>query len=261
MKKFELTNKVVRNCRKKLYRIRALKDFGDVRAGELGGYLENESNLSQDGAAWVYDEACVCDNAKVLGNAVVKGNACVCGYAKITDDAYISGNACIADDAGVYDDAYVVGNASVGDNAKIFDKAFICGDAWVTNNATIHGEAKIYDNAKIAGDAIIRDSVEVYGDADVYGNVRILGNAKINGNADIRYNTDYIHISSFVFSDGYTDFMKSRNNTILVNCRWFEGDIEEFEKMLKEFSEKQAKAYMCAIKLAKAVIELYEDKK
>lgn len=30
-----------------IYRIRALKDFGDVKAGDLGGYIEKEENLSQ----------------------------------------------------------------------------------------------------------------------------------------------------------------------------------------------------------------------
>ena len=32
-----------------LYRIRALRDFGDVHAGDVGGYIECERNLSQDG--------------------------------------------------------------------------------------------------------------------------------------------------------------------------------------------------------------------
>ena len=40
MKKFELTNEFITNrFGTKLFRIRALVEFGDVEAGELGGYV------------------------------------------------------------------------------------------------------------------------------------------------------------------------------------------------------------------------------
>ena len=56
MKKFELTNEFITNMfGTKLFRIRALVEFGDVEAGELGGYVEKESNLGHDDNAWVYD--------------------------------------------------------------------------------------------------------------------------------------------------------------------------------------------------------------
>lgn len=54
-----------------LYRIRALIDFDIVKAGELGGYIQSESNLAQQGNAWVSDNAWVYDNAQVFGNARV----------------------------------------------------------------------------------------------------------------------------------------------------------------------------------------------
>ena len=50
---------------KKLYRIQALKDFNGVKAGDTGGYIENESNLSQSDNAWVSG------NTRVYGNAQV----------------------------------------------------------------------------------------------------------------------------------------------------------------------------------------------
>jgi len=40
-----------------LYRIRALKDFGDVKKGDIGGYIQSKSNLSQEGNVWIYDAA------------------------------------------------------------------------------------------------------------------------------------------------------------------------------------------------------------
>ena len=59
----------------KLFRIKALISFGSVDAGDLGGYIHTEDNLSQEGDAWVYGDAKVYGNAKVSGNAEVYGNA------------------------------------------------------------------------------------------------------------------------------------------------------------------------------------------
>ena len=88
MKKFELTSEFITNIfGTKLFRIKALIEFGNVKAGELGGFVEKEENLSQDGNAWVYDSARVYDNARVCGDARVYGNACVCGDACVYGDA------------------------------------------------------------------------------------------------------------------------------------------------------------------------------
>ena len=100
MKKFELTTESITNVAgKKLFRIKALIDFGDVKAGEVGGYVEKEGNVSQDGNAWVYGNARVYGNAwvygdvRVYGNARVYGDARVYGNARISGDAWVSGNA------------------------------------------------------------------------------------------------------------------------------------------------------------------------
>lgn len=62
-----------------LYRIRALKDFGNVKTGDIGGYIEKEENLSQEGTCWVYGNAWVYDNAKVYGDAKIsKSNDILC---------------------------------------------------------------------------------------------------------------------------------------------------------------------------------------
>lgn len=47
--KYELTNTI----KDGLHQIRALKDFNDVRAGDLGGYIEGEYNLSQTGISTI----------------------------------------------------------------------------------------------------------------------------------------------------------------------------------------------------------------
>ena len=117
MKKYELTAEFIEKWGKKLFRIKALISFGSVEVGELGGYVEKEDNLAQDGNAWVYG------NARVCGDAEVYGNARVCG------DAEVYGN------AEVYGDARVCGNARVYGNAEVYGNARVCGDAEVYGNA------------------------------------------------------------------------------------------------------------------------------
>ena len=80
MKKYELTTEYKEIGNIKLFRVKALTSFGNVQAGELGGYIEKEDNLSQDG------------NAKVRGNARVDGNAKVDGDAEVSGNAKVRGN-------------------------------------------------------------------------------------------------------------------------------------------------------------------------
>lgn len=73
--KYELTDETIDVSGTTLHRIKALKDFGNVKKGELGGYVESEYNLSQIGNCWVYGNARVCGDAELCGNAWVYGNA------------------------------------------------------------------------------------------------------------------------------------------------------------------------------------------
>ena len=57
MRKFELTTDTKMFLGRKLFRIKALISFGNVRAGDMGGYIEKEENLSQSGNAWVSGNA------------------------------------------------------------------------------------------------------------------------------------------------------------------------------------------------------------
>ena len=98
MKKFEFTGetKILSNGTI-LHRIKALVEikldyFIVAKAGDLGGWIEKEENLSQVDNAWVYGDAIVRGNARVCGNAEVYGGAEVCGDAKIYGDAEVCGD-------------------------------------------------------------------------------------------------------------------------------------------------------------------------
>lgn len=92
MKKYKLTDETSLCCGKPLHRIVALRDFGRVKKGDKGGWIEKEENLSQDGECWVYGNAQVFDNARVYGNAKVWDNAIVWDNAKVGGDAEIYNN-------------------------------------------------------------------------------------------------------------------------------------------------------------------------
>lgn len=64
-KKYELTAETKTVWGVPLHRIRALRSFGDVHQGDLGGWVEHEGNLSHDGNCWVADNAAVFGNANV----------------------------------------------------------------------------------------------------------------------------------------------------------------------------------------------------
>ena len=83
--KYKLTKKTKEWCGITLYKIQATASFGSVDKGELGGWIEKEANLSQEGNAWVSG------NAWVYGDARVYGNAWVYGDARVSGDAWVSG--------------------------------------------------------------------------------------------------------------------------------------------------------------------------
>ena len=121
----------------KLFRLKALRDFGNVKAGDLGGLVAGEHNLSHEGACWVYGDARVLGRARVGGNAKVSGDALVCGNAKVYDNAWVYGNAEVYDNAWVYGNAEVYGSARVYGNSKVFCSARVFGNARVCGRAKL----------------------------------------------------------------------------------------------------------------------------
>ena len=157
-----------------LYRIKALKDFKNIKAGELGGYVESEKNLSHEGECWIYEYAKVYEDAIVCENAKVFGEAEVFGDAKVYENVEVGG------EAQVYEDARVFGNAKVFRNAEVF------------GNAKILGNARVYGNTKVYGDSRVCGNAEIYGRARVYGNV-VINEGTIIGKVSMPYKDIFQH--------------------------------------------------------------------
>ena len=84
-KKYELVLEASTNyAGHKLFRVRALRSFGNVKEGEVGGYIEKEENLSHSGNSWVAGNAMVLENARVIMDAKVGGNSFISGNTEVS---------------------------------------------------------------------------------------------------------------------------------------------------------------------------------
>lgn len=216
MKKYELTGQTKEIFPKEiiLHRIRALRDipWHGVKTGDLGGWVESEKNLSQEGDCWVGD------NARVYGDSLVAGDALVGGDVLVFEGARISGG------------AQVCWRARVGGNARIQEDAIVEGNSVVSENAIIEG------CAAIAGYSIVK------GDAIVGGNTGLLSNAIIVSSQD------YLIIGPMGSRTDYTTFYRATSG-IWVRCGCFNGEIEKFKNKVRRThgDNEYAKEYMDAI--------------
>ena len=131
MRKYEFTGESKKWRSRTLLHIVALRDFGDVKAGEVGGWIENESNLSHEGDCWVYDNGVVADNGVVSDNGVVCDNGIVCG------NGIVTGKGIVTDTGVVYDHGIVTDNGVVCDNGRVYDNGVVRGNGAVYGNGVV----------------------------------------------------------------------------------------------------------------------------
>ncbi len=142
-----------------LHRIRALRTVRtrmgkEVQAGELGGFVQSEENLSQEGNCWIDGEAVCCEHACVIMDAQMSGHAVAKGRAAITGDACLFGHAWAEEDCRI-------------DSGKITDHAVISGRARIIREKgyapEVVGNGRVYGG--VAGWYRIKDTVrpeEIY---------------------------------------------------------------------------------------------------
>lgn len=222
-KKYKLTDETINLNGATLYRIEALKDFGEIKKGNKGGFIESENNLAHEGNAWVSDNAHVYGDACVFDNARVYNNAFVSGYAQVYGNAFVYGNAWL------YDNTRVCDYAWVADNARVY------GDANVCDDSSVFGSACVYDNARVCGDALVR------------------GYACVCGDAEISNKSDYIVFQNWWSSGRYFTWTRS-NNMWSVGC--FYGTGEELIKKAYKDSELSGREYE---RIVKYVEEIRKD--
>ena len=226
--KYELTNEAIMSPnRHLLYRIRSLVYiYGVVNAGDLGGYVESEKNLTHKGTAWVGGNAWVYGDAKIYDHARITGNAHVWGQAKVFGHTKVWGEACIYGNAKIYDSAAVYANAQIFDNTYVSDTARIYGDT------------------------------SVFGDAHVFGDANINGRANVSGEAWISKSEDYFSVSSIGSRNDCVNFYRTKTG-IGVTCGCFNGTLEEFARRVDEThgDNEHGQIYRMLIEVAKLRIK------
>ena len=188
----------------------------EERMGELGGWLEYEGNLSQEGDCWVKEKGYVMGAARVSGDVEIGNGVEIGDSAKVMDKVVIGrgigigGNAIIRDSAEIRGASRIAvfGNAEVDGESKVLENAKVYGNAKLTFrgkldwqekvkrmytlqysrygdlnlpsiSGEVSGDARVYGNAVVSG--YVRDKGEVFGNAVVWGVVD--QNAKVGGNA------------------------------------------------------------------------------
>ena len=171
--KFELTNETIEFKGRTLHRIRALKNFSNVKKGNLGGWLEKEENLRQEGNCWIYNDAKVYDDARVRGDAtihdyaeiyehasvdsiaMIQNYSKVYGFARVSDRAIVSDNALIHDRAKIWDNTVIRQNAEIFGNASVSDRAIVKGNSKVSQLAIVNGGAILVTNAVVSRSQLV----------------------------------------------------------------------------------------------------------
>lgn len=221
-----------------LRQIIALIDFNDVKAGTLGGWIDDESVLSQSGDCWIYDE-----NALAFSGATISGNARITQASVVRDGAQI-GDAAWIDRAEISDNAQIRDNVTIRDSV-VRGECLLCGDARIVCDSEIIAAKgltrendqllQIYDRATVSNSRVVHQ-VQIYGDAminyafiehraEVFDFARVEGNeennvwicdcAKVYGHARVIAGTDEDAIPTLRYSSQVAEHAEVEGNCVL----------------------------------------------
>jgi carbonic anhydrase/acetyltransferase-like protein (isoleucine patch superfamily) len=228
-KKYELTGNDCEDC----YRIRALKSFqlitGKViRKGDLGGLVDGEHNLSQEGNCWIGYNARAFGRSRVMDNAVMKD------YSEAYDNSTVSGNAIMKDHSLTRGNSTISGNAVLKDYSRAFDNSTVSG------NAVLKDYSRAFDNSTISGNAVMKDW------SNVFGTSIITGNALLQAHQNIKYGTvttDLLGTKDWI-GTLYAEFglVPKDNKVVLYKKVWSTDDPDVFKSDYRQnFSYKIGK--------------------
>lgn len=143
-----------------VYKIVALKDFGKVKAGDVGGFVSSYSNLSQSGNCWisqsssvvggasVRDDAIIRNGSVIEGNARIEGNATV-NASRISGQTVVNGKSVV--ETSSIDASFISGTSSLKNaniSGNVFVKNSITSDVKIENGC-LNGEVFLIDSSSI----------------------------------------------------------------------------------------------------------------
>ena len=163
-KKYELTEeKRVMPTGEKVYRIKALRDFDTtykpVKAGDLGGWVQSEDNLSHEGNCWLFDDAAGYQNSKRTGNAV--------GYNRSRQ----------------YGDSRQFGNSEQYGDSLQFGNSRQYGESLQYDCSRQYGDSQQYERSQQYGNSRQFGCSQQYGCSRQFGWSRLFGSSQQYGNS------------------------------------------------------------------------------
>ncbi|WHP33369.1 YdcK family protein [Trabulsiella odontotermitis] len=188
-----------------LRQIVALCDFADVTAGTTGGWIDNESALSQQGNCWIYNSDSVVfagarieDNARLLDTCSVSHLALISDNvtiqaSQIRGECHLFGDACVLQHCeiiaarGLTPDAekiLQIYEHAIVSRSRIVHQAQIYGEVFV-NQAFVEHRAEIFGSARIEGNE--ENNVWICDCASVSGHARIIAGRGEDAIPTLRY--------------------------------------------------------------------------
>ena len=139
--KYKLTENTISIYGKTLYQIQSLCSFSSIEKGDLGGYLEHEDNLSQEGSCWAGPNAYIMDQATLEHNSLAAGlspnNPLI-----IKDNAWLSGA------------SVVLGEGIIQDQVCVAEHTFIKGEIYLSDNVSLYGHTFLKGEARMSSQGV-----------------------------------------------------------------------------------------------------------
>ena len=162
-RKYEITDITMEFEERTLYRIRALKNFRNVKAGDLGGWVSGKHNLSQEGDCWIYDEAKCMDNARMYHNSAMYNNAVMCDFSEMHGCSEMHNYSAMLDNSRMYNCSAMYDNSRMYNDSKMYNNSRMFDNSAMYNNAVMLDNSKMFENSRMYRDSRLKNKEKLCG--------------------------------------------------------------------------------------------------
>lgn len=208
----------------RLTRIQATKDIPSlgVKKGDLGGWIEKESNLPSNSTGWVADDAVV------MGNSVIGNNVKVQNEATVIHSV-IDGTISIMGDAWIYH-SKIEGIGIIKEKVRFLENSMNVENFWIDGLATIQNSTLNGKNISI-GNNVFCEKLQfspMTKDIVMDGELTInkLFNGKNSNNHQLIIEAQDIHIGGYISLNGLISIHQDKLD--LIGIKYIENQREEF---------------------------------
>jgi len=171
---------------RKVYRIKAVRDFGNVKKGEIGGFVEADDNLSHDGLCWIANDAMALGRSRISGDALLRDRA------RIGDRVMLTDHCIVQDDARLSEFVFAYGHCTIGAQSMLAGAVtvrdhtlILCRPRYSVSGKkqvpNLRGNVMVRDEARLEGCISAQDDVTIAGRTTIRDHVRLLEKAYIGG--------------------------------------------------------------------------------